>query len=58
MINYESIAGFDLTANAKAYLSEKADNGACASINDHQRYLSMNIIIYFEMKTCNVKNLF
>ena len=38
---------FDLTANEKSYLAEKAVNGVCASVNDHETYLGMNLIIYF-----------
>ena len=37
---------FELTANEKAYLAEKAVNGVCASVNDHECYLGMNLIIY------------
>lgn len=41
---------FDLTANEKAYLTERANNGVCASANDHQCYLGMNFIIYFKKR--------
>ena len=38
---------FELTANEKAYLAEKAMNGVCASVNDHECYLGMNLKIQF-----------
>ena len=41
---------FELTDNEKAYLRERADNGVCASVNDHECYLGMNIIIYFRKR--------
>lgn len=53
---------FELTANEKAYLTERANNGVCASVNDHECYLGMNFIIYFKisMKFAleNLKNAF
>ena len=41
---------FELTASEKAYLAERAENGVCASVNDHECYLGMNFIIYFRIR--------
>lgn len=37
----------ELTEADKDYLREKARNGVCSSVNDHECYLGMNFNSYF-----------